>query len=432
MVRKLVLSFIAAVGVFALASAQQRQVSGTVTGADGSPIVGASVFVEGTSTGTTTDVAGGFALTAPADGTLTVSFIGYQTKSVAIAGKTKFAISLDEDTQAIDDVIVVAFGTTTKEAFTGSASVIKSDDIAKRQVSNVAQALAGAAAGVQVNSASGNPTSTPKIHIRGLSSISAGTDPLYVIDGVPYAGDLNLINTADIETMTILKDAASTALYGSRGANGVIMITTKRAKVGEAVVNFDAKWGVNTRATRLYDYINNPGEYYETHYKALYNYYLDNGLAANAAHIRANQNLTGSDNGGLGYNVYTVPAGQYLIGSNGRLNPAATLGRMVNYNGQDYWLQPDDWEDAAYKSSLRQEYNVNIAASNERANFYASLGYLENNGIVDNSNFSRYTGRLRADYQAKKWLKVGANVSYSHYESSSLSNESDGASTVNV
>jgi len=231
MVRKLVLSLIAVLGV-SFAIAQNKQVSGTVADANGAPVAGATVLVEGTNVGTTTGADGKFALAAPANGNLVVSFVGYETQIVAIGGKTNVSIALKEDATAIDDVIVIAFGTATKEAFTGSASVVKSDDIAKRQVSNVAQALAGAAAGVQVTSSSGNPTATPSVLIRGLSSINAGKGPLYVVDGVPYAGDLNLINPADIESMTVLKDAASTALYGSRGANGVIMITTKKAKMG--------------------------------------------------------------------------------------------------------------------------------------------------------------------------------------------------------
>ena len=431
MVRKIVLSLIAVLVLGLYAFAQNKQVSGTVSDANGNPVAGATVMVDGTSIGTTTNAAGQYSLSAPADGTLSVTFIGYVGQQLPIAGKSRIDVTMHEDTQAIDDVIVVAFGTTTKEAFTGSATVVKAEDIAKRQVSNVAQALAGAAAGVQVASSSGNPTSTPTVLIRGLSSISAGVTPLYVIDGVPYSGDLNMLNTSDIETLTVLKDAASTALYGARGANGVIMITTKRAKGREAVVSFDAKWGVNSRATRLYDYIDNPGDYYETYYKSLYNYYLASGTA-DQAHMRANNLLTSSNAGGLGSQGYTVPDGEYFIGTNGKINPNATLGRKVIYNGQDYWLRPDDWEDEAYRTSLRQEYNVNISAASDRANFYASLGYLDNEGIVANSSFTRYSARLRADYQAKKWLKVGANASYSHYESKALQDESGSGGTTNV
>ena len=432
MVRKLVLSLIAVLGV-SFAIAQNKQVSGTVADANGAPVAGATVLVEGTNVGTTTGADGKFALAAPANGNLVVSFVGYETQIVAIGGKTNVSIALKEDATAIDDVIVIAFGTATKEAFTGSASVVKSDDIAKRQVSNVAQALAGAAAGVQVTSSSGNPTATPSVLIRGLSSINAGKGPLYVVDGVPYAGDLNLINPSDIESMTVLKDAASTALYGSRGANGVIMITTKKAKMGEATVTIDSKWGVNARALKLYDYIDDPLQYYETQYAAIYNLYTNgDGLTSAAAHLKANQTLVTNGNGGLGYLTYTVPEGEYFIGTNGKVNPNVTRGRKVTYNGQDYWLQPDDWVDEAYETSFRQEYNVNVAAASDRANFYASLGYLENNGIVANSSFERYSARLKADYQAKKWLKVGANAGFSHYESSYLSDESGVGGSTNV
>ncbi|MCM1301030.1 MAG: SusC/RagA family TonB-linked outer membrane protein [Alistipes senegalensis] len=324
---------------------------------------------------------------------------------------------MDEDTQAIDDVIVVAFGTSKKEAFTGSAKVIKSDELIKTQSSNVQDALVGKIAGVQFSSASGRLGSGQTISIRGIGSFSAGNSPLWVVDGVPFEGDINNINSADIENISVLKDAASNALYGARGANGVIMVTTKRAKAGEATVTFDGKWGVNTRALQNYDIVENPGEYYEVHYKSLYNAYLsDYAGDAVKAHDAANRKLTSPTAGGLGYNVYTVPDGQDLIGSNGRLNPAAKLGRKVTYKGQEFTLLPDNWLDEVYKSAtFRQEYNVNVSGATERSNFYASLGYLDNTGIIDGSNMERYTARLRADYQAKKWLKVGGNMSYAHF-----------------
>ena len=176
------------------------------------------------------------------------------------------------DCSDIDDVIVVAFGTAKKEAFTGSATVIKSDDIAKSQQSNVAQALAGKVAGVQLTNTSGQPGESPTIRIRGFSSLNAGNDPLWIVDGMPYSGDLNNLNPSDIESMTVLKDAASNSLYGARGANGVVMITTKKkAKSQEAHVTIDAKWGVNSRAVQDYTYITNPAQFYELHYSALKN-----------------------------------------------------------------------------------------------------------------------------------------------------------------
>ena len=431
MVRKVVLSMVATLvlGCFSV-FAQGQKVTGTVTDETGTPVIGAAVVVEGTSRGTTTDVAGHYEIAASANGNLVFSYLGYKSQTVAVSGRTTIDVVLVTDSEQIEEVVVQAFGTAKKEAFTGSASTLKSDDLAKTQSSNVANALAGKVAGLQTSQGSGSLGSEPTIRIRGIGSINAGNDPLWVVDGVPYEGDKNNLNMADIETMTVLKDAASNALYGARGANGVIMITTKRAKAGDARVNFDAKWGVNMAARQLYDYTRNPGQYYEMHYTSLKNYYRsERGLDPAAAHIAANDALTSMGEGGLGYNVYTVPAGQTLIGSNGKLNPNATLGRKFEYNGQEYYVTPDDWYDELYDPSFRQEYNLSIAAASEKSNFFASFGYLNNNGITDGSNMYRYTARLRADYQAKKWLKVGANMSYTNFnwDGASSTNEGDGS-----
>jgi len=185
-------------------------------------------------------------------------------------------------------------------------------------------------------------------------------------------------------------------------------------------------------ARQLYDYTRDPGQYYEMHHKSLKNYYMygeNMGYDAATAHLMANNTLTSNGVGGLGYNVYNVPAGQSLIGNDGKLNPNATLGRKFNYNGQDYTVTPDDWYDELYDPSFRQEYNISIAAASEKSNFFASFGYLNNTGITDGSNMYRWTARLRADYQAKKWLKVGGNISYTNFNwnGASTTNEGDGS-----
>ena len=415
------------------AFAQQLQVTGTVKDHTGNPVAGATILVEGSTTGTTSNADGSYSITAPSDATLLVSFIGYQPQQIAVAGKSRIDITLKEDTQSIDDVIVVAFGTAKKEAFTGSATVIKSDDIAKSQQSNVAQALAGKVAGVQLTNSSGQPGAAPDIRIRGFSSLNAGNSPLWIVDGMPYSGDLNNLNPNDIESMTVLKDAASNALYGARGANGVVMITTKKAKSKDAIITVDAKWGVNSRAVKDYEYITNPAQFYETHYNALKNYYLDSGMSAMEAHLKANQNLTGSANdGGLGYMVYTVPEGQEFIGINGKVNPQATLGRRLVYEGQEYYVRPDDWTDAAFRTSLRQEYNISIAGSGDKTSVYASFGYLNNEGIAYNSDMDRFTTRLKLDYQAKDWLKMGANATYARFHYNQIDDDGAGNSSGNV
>ena len=435
MVRKIVLSLIAVLGLCGFMYAQNQQVSGIVTGVDGDPIAGATVLVEGTTSGTTTNASGAFELKARRNAVLVVTFIGYQDQRVELGGKTHVEVVLHEDVTAIEDVMVVAFGTAKKEAFTGSAAVVKSEDIAKVQQTDVTRALEGKVAGVQMTTASGDLSAKPSIRIRGFGSINAGQEPLVVVDGVPYPGDLNNINTNDIESMTVLKDAASNALYGARGANGVIMITTKKSKSREAVVNIDAKWGVNSRALRTYEVVTNPAQYYEIHYGALYNYYMDKqGMTPDEAYVLANKNVAGSSKeGGLGYQVFNVPDGQMFIGRNGKVNPNATLGRKVSYNGQEFLLTPDDWMDEAYRTSLRQEYNVNISASTARSTFNASFGYLNNKGIIKGSDMYRYTGRLRAEYQAKDWLKVGANMGYANFQwSNGNGDEGNGTSTGNI
>lgn len=412
MVRKLVLSLIAVFGILACATAQNMQITGTVTDANGSPVAGATVLVDGTSQGATTTADGSFSLSAPKNGVLTVSFIGYETQKVPVAGKTFLRIKLLEDIMAIDDVLVVAFGTTKKEAFTGSASVIKAEDLEKRQTTNVMNALVGSVAGLQMRGSKGQPgADAGAINIRGISSMYAGTAPLVIVDGAPYSASLSNIPQSDIESVTVLKDAASAALYGARGASGVIIVTTKKSKSKDAVINVDMKWGVNSRALQEYDMITNPGEYYEAYYAQLYNRnYYGQGMTAADANQQANASMLKD----LSYNVFTYPDGENLIMGGGKINPNATLGRKISYDGTDYWLTPDDWIDKAYKNGLRQEYNVSLNGSTDRLSYYTSMGYLDEDGIIDNSNFERITARVKADYQARKWLKVGANVGYVH------------------
>ena len=435
MVRKVVLSMVATLvlGCFG-AYAQGQRVTGTVTDETGAPVIGAAVVVEGTSRGTTTDVAGFYEIAASADANLVFSYLGLQSQTVAVAGRTTVDVVLAADSEQIEEVIVQAFGTAKKEAFTGSAKVVKSDDILKSSTTNALSSLDGKVSGVQMRSASGQPgAGAPSIIIRGFSSINAGVSPLIVLDGMPFDGSIGDINPADIESMTVLKDAASNALYGARGANGVIMITTKRATSNDAVVNVDLKVGVNSRAEKDYNYVRDPGQYYELHYKALYNKYIADGMEPAQAHKLANKNLAGPQaNGGLVYNVYNVPAGQYLIGDNGRINPNATLGNVVNYRGQDYLLTPDNWQDEVYGTGVRQEYTASVSGRSDRANFFASFGYLNNDGIVDKSNYVRYTARLKADFQAKKWLRIGGNVSYTNYRGEQTQGEGSTGSTANI
>ena len=422
-------------GGIGLATAQISKVTGLVVGADdGEPVIGASIAVKGVSgMGTITDVDGKFVIeNLPSTAkTLVVSYVGMTTQEVTIHPYVKVYMQSDEE--VLEEVMVVAYGTAKKSAFTGSAAVIESGEIGKIQASNAVNALNGKVAGIQMNTASGQPgATTPTIRVRGISSINAGNDPLIIVDGAPYDGDLNNISNQDIESMSVLKDAASNALYGARGANGVIIITTKKGKVGKSRITVDAKYGVNDRATRDYDFVTNPGQYYEMYYGALRNYYQSIGQSFATAHANANTNMLGSGSFGLGYNVYNIPEGESLIGTNGKLNPNATLGNVVEYGGEKYLLTPDNWLQEAYRPSARQEYNVSASAGTDRSSFYASVNYLNNEGITANSNYERLTGRLKADYKLKDWLKAGGNMSYTRFESNSLGEDGSAVSSGNI
>ena len=223
-------------------------------------MIGASIKVVGTNTGTVTDIDGNFSLNAPAGAKLEISYIGMNSTSVK-AGKN-MKIVLEPDNKMLDDVVVVAYGTAKKSAYTGAASEIKASKIEARQISNVSSALVGTMSGVQTFQTNGQPGKDTSIRIRGISSINGTNSPLYVVDGVPFDGDLSSINSQDIASMTVLKDAVSTSLYGSRGSNGVVMITTKKGQQGRTQVSVDAKWGAVSRENKNYDVITDPGQYY--------------------------------------------------------------------------------------------------------------------------------------------------------------------------
>ena len=408
----------------------QKAVTGTVVSQeDGQPIIGATIRVVGANVGAVTDADGKFSLSLPSGhNKLKVTYVGMMDQDVTVKGNS-VRVVLSPDETNLDEVMVVAYGTAKKSAFTGSAAVVKSDDIAKISSSNVMSALSGKVSGVQINSATGAPGQESfSIRIRGISSIKAGNDPLIIVDGAPCDADyINNLNQNDIASMTVLKDAASAALYGARGANGVVIITTKNGREGTSSITVDAKWGANSRGVQFYNTIESPAAYYETYYQALKNYSLNKGDDNMTAHKWALNNMF-SGGYDLGYNVYTVPEGQDFIGLNGKLNPNATLGRVINVNGTDYMLYPDSWRDAAYQTGLRQEYNITATGNNDKGSFYGSAGYLKNEGISIGSDYARFTGRLKADYQLRPWLKLSGNFNYSHYNANSLSD--DGGSTV--
>lgn len=401
--------FVMAVGM----AFAQKTVSGTVLDAHtAEPIIGAAVMVKGTAVGAPTDVYGRFTIKDVPEGAkiLKVTYLGMKDKEVAIKANVK--IYMEQDAQAVDEVMVVAYGSQKRSAFTGSAVEIKSEDIASHVTSSATNALVGKVAGLSAVSSDGAPGSAPAIRIRGIGSMNASSAPLYIVDGAPFDGAISSINPQDIESISVLKDASSSAIYGARGANGVIIITTKKGNSHDAQVTFDAKWGSNSRLIPQYDVIDDPAQYYETHYRAMFNSKYYYGATAAEAYAFADANIFNSDNGGLGYQVYTIPTGEKFIGTNFKLNPNATLG----YCDGTYTYRPDDWYDETYDNSFRQEYNVSVNGQAEKLNYYANVGYLNDGGTVANSGFERYSARTNVEYQAKDWLKLSTNMSFTSVE----------------
>ena len=420
--KKLFLSLLAVMMAVICALAQGRTVKGTVFSAsDGEPLIGVSVHALGTNVGVTTDFDGNFVLNVPNNASkLKVSYVGFETVEVAIASGD-MVIKL-KPTTILDEVMVVAYGQSKKSEYTGSASVVKADQLEDALVSSATQALTGKVSGVQVLSSNGQPGVAPTIRIRGVGSINAISTPLYVVDGMPYDGDISSINTQDIESMTILKDAASTALYGARGANGVVLITTKKGKEGEAKITFDARWGSNSRAIPNYNVINDQRTYMETIYKSYRNAGLNfYGYSAQKAHEYANANLWQ----GLGYQTWTAPEGQYFVGDNGKFNPYATPG----YSDGQYYYIADDWIKGSFINGFRQEYNFSVNGGTDRIQYYLSAGYLGDEGLIYGSHFKRFSSRASVDYQAKKWLKIGTNVSYVYANSGYPDDQTSDASS---
>jgi TonB-linked SusC/RagA family outer membrane protein len=381
------------------AYAQDKTVTGNVTDNDGNALPGVSVVVKGTTRGTNTNTQGNFSLAAPKDAQLLFSFVGFVAQDIAIGNKTQINVRLLGDVANLEEVVITSFGSAKKSSFTGSAGTISADQIAVRPITNIAQAISGTTSGVQTTAGSGQPGSAPEIRIRGFGSISSGNDPLYVVDGVPFTASIANLNPDDIENITILKDAASTALYGARAANGVVMVTTKKGKKGSNNINIKFTKGLNTRALPEYDRIG-AAEYYPVMWES-----YRNSLAYRAVNSQplatANTNASNQIVSLLGYNMYNVPNNQ-LVGTDGLLNPSAQL----LYSADDL-----NWESPLMRQGNRDEINVNFSGAQDKSDYYISLSYLRDKGFLIRSDYDRFTGRMNVNTQMKSWFKTGANLS---------------------
>lgn len=400
---RLVLTFLAIVVSATLWAAVQQEIriSGTVI-SDGEPLPGVSVQIKGETTGTITDMDGKYSISAPSDAILVYRFVGLKTVEQPVNGRNMINVTLESDSKELDEVMVVAYATAKKYSFTGAASTVKGDEIAKLQVASVSRALEGTVSGVQASAASGQPGTDAEIRIRGIGSINASSAPLYVVDGVPFDGSVNSINPDDIASMTVLKDAASAALYGSRGANGVIIITTKQGQTdSKTTVNVKASFGGSNRAVRDYDRIGT-NDYFQLYWEALRNQYAkdtENYTPATAA-TQASKDLV-TKLMGDGPNPYGTNYPQ----------PVGTDGKLVD-GARPLW--DFDWSDAMEQQALRTELNLNVSGGGQKNQYFFSAGYLNDKGIALESGYQRFNLRSNITSEMTSWLKGGVNMSFAH------------------
>ncbi len=387
------------------------EVSGTVTDVDGEALPGVNVLVKGTTIGTVTDTEGKYKLSVPEGATtLMFSFIGFNSEEVEIGGRSVVNVNLIQNLTQLAEVIVVAYGTAEKGSFTGSATSISAESLENRGVTNITSAIEGAP-GIQFSPASGQPGDSSPLRVRGIGSVNASNGPLYVVDGIIFSGSLSSINPADIESITVLKDAASTALYGSKAANGVVLLTTKSGKSGQSKFTLNVSQGVSSRSLPEYERVSA-----EQYYPLMWEAYR-NSLSVSGSTPVADANQEASDEifDLLGVNPFNVPNDQIVL-NDGSLNPAASL------------LYPDDldWQDALTRGGARTNIDLSYQGGSENTSYYASMGYLDDRGWILNADFQRVTGRINVTTQPKQWIKTGINLS----GASSVSNQAaDGGST---
>ncbi|MDO5978021.1 SusC/RagA family TonB-linked outer membrane protein [Flavivirga spongiicola] len=410
-----------------LTFAQEKTISGTVSDDSGLPLPGATVLVKGTSSGTSSDFDGKYSIRANQGATIVFSFVGYTTIEVPVGASNTINVTLQEDAEALEEVVVVGYGTSTKKSFTGTAATISSENLEAKTFPNVSQMLTGEAAGITVVNTSGQPGNVSTVRIRGYGSVNGNREPLYVVDGVPLTvprlrnsavnddnleadfnntiSPLNSINPQDIESTTVLKDAAATAIYGSRGANGVILITTKKGRSGESSIEVDFKTGITTQLIPRYDVVTSPEEYIGYAWEGIFNRGIGEGEADPAAY--ANANLFTSSYINAAYNMWDVANVGELI------DPATRTVRP----GVARRYSPQSFRDLSFQAAFRSEANLRMSGGNEKTKYFASAGYLDDKGYALNTGFKRQNTRLNVTSEVKKWLKVGSNMSYSFSES---------------
>ena len=349
--------------LFPMGALAQNVVKGTVNDEAGEPVIGATVKVQGTQQGSITDFDGKFSIQAASNATLEISYVGYVTQKVKVAGKSDITVVLKEDAQMLNDVVVIGYGTMKKSDISGSVATINKEQMERKVPVNVAQALQGAAAGVMVTSQDGAPGTASAIRIRGIGTINGDANPLYVVDGVQVGTNADFVNPADIESIEVLKDASATAIYGSAGANGVIMITTKHGQKGKMNINITADIGIQT----------------------------------------------------LPWKIKTLTGDAYARSiRESKANDGATLSNQIWNEAYDGKRNLIDWQDQMYRTGLKQQYGISASGGNEKTQYNFSLGYLDNKGIIVNTKYNRLTARAGVKSKVNDYIEFGGDINYSY------------------
>ena len=347
--------------LFPMGALAQNVVKGTVNDEAGEPIIGATVKVSGSNAGSITDFDGKFSVQAASNATLEISYVGYVSQKVKVAGKTDITVVLKEDAQMLNDVVVIGYGTMKKSDISGSVATINKEQMERKVPVNIAQALQGAAAGVMVTNQDGAPGTKSAIRIRGIGTINGDANPLYVVDGVQVGTNADFVNPADIESIEVLKDASATAIYGSAGANGVIMITTKHGQKGKMNINITADIGIQT----------------------------------------------------LPYKLKTLTGDAYARSiRESKANDGQTLNNQIwseAYDGKRNYI---DWQDQMYRTGLKQQYGISASGGNDKTQYNFSIGYLDNKGIIVNTKYNRLTSRASVKSKVNNYIEFGGDINY--------------------
>ena len=403
---KLFSLFFLATSIIAFA---QGTVSGTVSNADGTPLPGATVVVQGTSSGVTTDFDGNYSINASSGDVLSFSYVGYQTVQLTVGSSMTVNVTLSTDS-ALEEVIVTAYGTQTKQSVVGSVASIGSEILESSKATSVTQALQGSVPGVNIISSGGIPGSNPTIRIRGIGSINASASPLIVVDNAPYAGNLNALSQDQIESISVLKDASATALYGAAAANGVIIITTKSGKLNsEAKISVSIKKGVASEAVDTHELMG-INDWSELYWEAKRNNYLENGLSSAAAAAAATANFGSS----MGYNAYGID------------NPVGTDGKLT---ASPLW--DTDWKGALMDNEASfDEIGINLSGGSKNTSYFFSTNYLGEDGNVTTTRFERFSSRIKIDSKVNDIISAGVNVGYTRSTTNTPTQSGSGYSST--